>query len=140
MASDVKKMSVLQLTVLTAINMMGSGIVMLPSKLAEIGTISILSWLVTALGSLALAYAFSRCGRFSRKAGGMGGYAEYAFGRSGNFMANYTYGVSLLIANIAIAVTAVGYAVVLFGWTLRCCGLRWWPTLVVRKLPVALVM
>lgn len=118
MASDVKKMSVLQLTVLTAINMMGSGIVMLPSKLAEIGTISILSWLVTALGSLALAYAFSRCGRFSRKAGGMGGYAEYAFGRSGNFMANYTYGVSLLIANIAIAVTAVGYAVVLFGWTL----------------------
>ncbi len=91
MASDVKKMSVLQLTVLTAINMMGSGIVMLPSKLAQVGTISILSWVVTALGSLALAYAFSQCGRFSRKPGGMGGYAEYAFGRSGNFMANYTY-------------------------------------------------
>ena len=89
-ASDVKKMSVLQLTVLTAINMMGSGIVMLPSKLAQVGTISILSWVVTALGSLALAYAFSQCGRFSRKPGGMGGYAEYAFGRSGNFMANYT--------------------------------------------------
>ncbi len=118
MASDVKKMSVLQLTVLTAINMMGSGIVMLPSKLAQVGTISILSWVVTALGSLALAYAFSQCGRFSRKPGGMGGYAEYAFGRSGNFMANYTYGASLLIANIAISVTAVGYAVVLFGWSL----------------------
>jgi len=117
-ASDVKKMSVLQLTVLTAINMMGSGIVMLPSKLAQVGTISILSWVVTALGSLALAYAFSQCGRFSRKPGGMGGYAEYAFGRSGNFMANYTYGASLLIANIAISVTAVGYAVVLFGWSL----------------------
>ena len=37
------KMSVTQLTLLTAINMMGSGIVMLPTKLAEIGTISILS-------------------------------------------------------------------------------------------------
>ena len=36
------KMSVTQLTLLTAINMMGSGIVMLPTKLAEIGTISIL--------------------------------------------------------------------------------------------------
>ena len=48
----------------------------------------------------------------------MGGYAEYAFGRSGNFMANYTYGASLLIANVAIAVTAVGYAVVLFKWQL----------------------
>ena len=33
-------------------------------------------------------------------------------------MANYTYGASLLIANIAISVTAVGYAVVLFGWSL----------------------
>ena len=49
-----KKMSVTQLTILTAINMMGSGIVMLPTKLAEIGTISILSWVITAFGSLAL--------------------------------------------------------------------------------------
>ena len=45
-----KKMSVTQLTLLTAINMMGSGIVMLPTKLAEIGTISILSWVITAFG------------------------------------------------------------------------------------------
>lgn len=39
----------------------------------------------------------------------MGGYSEYAFGKAGNFMANYTYGVSLLFANIAIAITCVGY-------------------------------
>ncbi len=55
---------------------------------------------------------------FSRKSGGMGGYAEYAFGKSGNFMANYTYGVSLLIANVAIAISAVGYGTELFGATL----------------------
>lgn len=88
--------------------MMGSGIVMLPTKLAEVGTISILSWLVTAIGSLCLAYAFAKCGMFSKRPG-MGGYSEYAFGKSGNFMANYTYGVSLLFANIAIAITCVGY-------------------------------
>ncbi|MEA5948427.1 NAD-binding protein, partial [Salmonella enterica subsp. enterica serovar Anatum] len=41
--------------------------------------------------------------------------AEYAFGKSGNFMANYTYGVSLLIANVAIAISAVGYGTELFG-------------------------
>src|SRR5476651_1345755 len=97
------KMGVMQLTILTAVNMMGSGIIMLPTKLAEVGTISIVSWLVTAVGSMALAYAFAKCGMFSRKAGGMGGYAEYAFGKSGNFMANYTYGVSLLIAKIGRA-------------------------------------
>ena len=54
------KMSVMQLTLLTALNMMGSGIIMLPTKLAEIGTFSILSWLVTATGSTAMAYAFAK--------------------------------------------------------------------------------
>lgn len=113
--SEQKKMSVGQLTMLTAVNMLGSGIVMLPSKLAEIGAISILSWLVTATGSLALAYAFARCGMLSRKTGGMGGYAEYTFGKGGNYITNYTYGVSLLIANVAISITAVGYIQTLFA-------------------------
>ena len=94
---------------------MGSGIIMLPTKLAEVGTFSIISWLVTAGGSTALAYAFAKCGMLSRNRGGMGGYAEYAFGKSGSFLANYAYCVSLLIANIAIAISAVGYAVALFG-------------------------
>ncbi|WP_310608405.1 putrescine-ornithine antiporter [Buttiauxella brennerae] len=117
------KMGVVQLTILTAVNMMGSGIIMLPTKLAEVGTLSIVSWLVTALGSMALAYAFAKCGMFSRKSGGMGGYAEYAFGKSGNFMANYTYGVSLLIANVAIAISAVGYGTELLDATLSPIGI-----------------
>ncbi|UGS41002.1 putrescine-ornithine antiporter [Pseudocitrobacter corydidari] len=115
MSNPGNKMGVMHLTILTAVNMLGSGIIMLPTKLAEVGTMSILSWLVTALGSLALAWAFSKCGLFSTKSGGMGGYAEYAFGKSGNFIANYTYAISLLIANIAIAISAVGYGTVLFG-------------------------
>lgn len=60
------KMGVVQLTILTMVNMMGSGIIMLPTKLAEVGTISIISWLVTAVGSMALAWAFAKCGMFSR--------------------------------------------------------------------------
>ncbi|EKI6333437.1 putrescine-ornithine antiporter, partial [Salmonella enterica] len=116
------KMGVVQLTILTAVNMMGSGIIMLPTKLAEVGTMSILSWFVTALGSLALAFAFSKCGLISSRAGGMGGYAEYAFGKSGNFIANYTYSISLLIANIAIAISAVGYGSDLFSVVLSPIG------------------
>ncbi|HEN3467791.1 TPA: putrescine-ornithine antiporter [Yersinia enterocolitica] len=122
-ASKSNKMGVVQLTILTAVNMMGSGIIMLPTKLAEVGTISIVSWLVTAVGSMALAYAFAKCGVFSHKSGGMGGYAEYAFGKSGNFMANYTYGVSLLIANVAIAISAVGYGTELIGAELSPLGI-----------------
>lgn len=109
MSQSANKMSVLQLTILTAVNMMGSGIIMLPSKLAQVGALSIVSWLVTAVGSMCLAYAFAKCGMYSKRGGGMGGYAEYSFGKAGNFMANYTYGVSLLFANIAIAISAVGY-------------------------------
>lgn len=118
MQKDKSKMTVVQITLLTAINMMGSGIMMLPAKLAEVGTISIISWLVTAGGATALAYVFAKCGMFSKKSGGMGGYAEYAFGKTGNFLANYTYGISLLIANVAIAITVVGYSAEFFSVTL----------------------
>ncbi|MCJ8341671.1 MAG: putrescine-ornithine antiporter [Cetobacterium sp.] len=120
------KMSVTQLTIITAINMMGSGIIMLPTKLAEVGTMSILSWVVTVLGALALAYSFAQCGMFTRKNGGMGGYAEYSFGKAGSFMANYTYSVSLLIANAAIAISAVGYASVLMGMELSPLAVGLW--------------
>ncbi|MGS9083209.1 putrescine-ornithine antiporter, partial [Salmonella enterica subsp. enterica serovar Infantis] len=40
------KMFVVQLTILTMVNMIGSWIIMLPTKLTEVGTRSIISWLV----------------------------------------------------------------------------------------------
>ena len=126
MSAKSNKIGVVQLTILTMVNMMGSGIIMLPTKLAEIGTISIVSWLVTAVGSTALAYAFAQCGMFSKKSGGMGGYAEYSFGKAGNFMANYTYGVSLVIANTAIAISAVGYGSEFLGATLSPLSIALW--------------
>lgn len=126
MSTQNNKIGVVQLTILTMVNMMGSGIIMLPTKLAEIGTISIVSWLVTAVGSTALAYAFAQCGMFSKKSGGMGGYAEYSFGKAGNFMANYTYAVSLVIANTAIAISAVGYGSELFGVALSPVAIAGW--------------
>lgn len=121
------KMNLLQLTVITMVNMMGSGIIMLPTKLAKVGTISILSWLITAGGSLALAYAFAQCGRYSKnQSGGLGAYAEYSFGKSGSFMANYTYAVSIEIANVAVAITAVGYFSTLMGWKLSPVNVALW--------------
>lgn len=93
MKTTCRKMSWVQLTFVTAANMLGAGIIMLPTQLAEVGTISIFSWIITSLGSLALAMTFSRCGMYTTKRGGMGGYAEYAFGRTGHFMANYAYAV-----------------------------------------------
>lgn len=61
-----RKMSVTQLTLLTSLSMMGAGIIMLPAKFAEIGAISMLSWIVTALASGAVAYVFAQCGMLSK--------------------------------------------------------------------------
>jgi putrescine:ornithine antiporter len=55
-----KKMNLIQLTFLVAVNMMGSGIIMLPTNMAKVGAISLLSWIVTALGSMAIAYGFAQ--------------------------------------------------------------------------------
>lgn len=133
---SVKKMSVTQLTMLTAVNMLGSGIILLPAKLAQVGGISILSWIITATGSVALAWAFACCSTISNKPGGMGGYAEYAFGKAGNYIANYTYGVAIVIGNVAIAITAVGYIIGLFNINpnplqigLMTIGLLWFTTI-----------
>lgn len=109
MADSTKKMSVTQLTVIVAVNMMGSGIIMLPANMAQVGAISLLSWLVTAVGSMAIAYGFAQAGVFDRRAGGMPAYAEEAHGRSGSFIVSYLYYISLAIANVAIAISALGY-------------------------------
>ena len=104
-----KKMNLTQLTFLVAVNMMGSGIIMLPTNMAKVGAISLLSWLVTAVGSMAIAYGFAQAGLFNQRTGGMAAYAEDAYGRSGYFLVFLLYFVSLLIGNVAIGISAVGY-------------------------------
>ena len=59
---EAKKMNLIQLTFIVAVNMMGSGIIMLPTNMAQVGAISLLSWIVTALGSMAIAYGFAQAG------------------------------------------------------------------------------
>jgi len=70
-AEQQKKMNVMQLTFIVTVNMMGSGIIMLPTNMAQVGAISLLSWLVTAVGSMAIAYGFAQAGLFNQRAGGM---------------------------------------------------------------------
>jgi putrescine:ornithine antiporter len=104
-----KKMSLMQLTVIVAVNMMGSGIIMLPTNMAQVGAISLLSWIVTAIGSMAIAYGFAQAGVLNQRSGGMAAYAEEAYGRPGYFIVFYLYFISLAIGNVAIAISAVGY-------------------------------
>ena len=109
-----KKMSMMQLTVVVAVNMMGSGIIMLPTNMAKVGAISLLSWIVTALGSMAIAWGFAQAGIFNQRKGGMSAYAEDAYGKSGFFVVFLLYFFSLAIGNVAIAISAVGYLATFF--------------------------
>src|SRR5215468_3750499 len=103
MAEPKKKMNLVQLTFIVAVNMMGSGIIMLPTNMAKVGAISLLSWIVTALGSMALAYGFAQAGIFNQRTGGLAAYAEDAYGKDGYFQAFFLYFLSLAIGNVAIA-------------------------------------
>ena len=109
MAATQKKMNVVQLTFIVMVNMMGSGIIMLPSNMAKVGAISLLSWLVTALGSLAIAYGFAQAGIFNHRPGGLAAYAEDAYGKNGYFQVFFLYFLSLAIANVAVGISALGY-------------------------------
>jgi putrescine:ornithine antiporter len=107
--AEAKKMNVVQLTVLTAVNMMGSGIIMLPTNMAQVGAISLLSWVVTAVGSMAMAWCFAQAGIFNQRPGGLAAYAEDAYGKDGYFQVFMLYFLSLAIGNVAIGISAVGY-------------------------------
>ncbi len=111
-----KKMTLTQLTFIVAVNMMGSGIIMLPTNMAKVGAISLLSWLITAVGSMAIAYGFAQAGLFNQREGGMSAYAEDAYGKSGYFQVFYLYFLSLAIGNVAIAISAVGYLAAFVPW------------------------
>ena len=114
MADSAKKMNVVQLTFIVMVNMMGSGIIMLPANMAQVGAISLLSWIVTALGSLAIAYGFAQAGLFSKPSRGLAGYAEDAYGKDGYFQVFFLYFLSLAIANVAVASSALGYLAAFF--------------------------
>ena len=109
-------MNLIQLTFIVAVNMMGSGIIMLPTNMAQVGAISLLSWIVTAVGSMAIAYGFAQAGLFNQRPGGMSAYAEDAYGKSGYFQVFFLYFLSLAIGNVAIAISAVGYLATFFPW------------------------
>ncbi|CAH0533674.1 Putrescine transporter PotE [Vibrio stylophorae] len=116
MSSSSHKMGLVGLTTIVTVNMMGSGIILLPSSLAQTGGIALLAWGITAIGALCIAHAFSKCGMYCTEDGGMSAYAQKAHGKSSFFIASYTYYVCLVISAVAIAVTTVGYLETFIPW------------------------
>ncbi|MFH1334298.1 MAG: amino acid permease [Pseudomonadota bacterium] len=109
-----KKLTLTMLTALVAGNMIGSAIFLLPSNLASIGTISLISWLITATGAFLLAIVFSKMSGMVQATGGPYAYARAGFGPYIGFQTACNYWVAVWVGNASIVIAAVGYLAFFF--------------------------
>lgn len=93
-------------------NMVGTSIYTLPASLARTtGPFGLVAWGVTAFGYLFVALAYARLGARHPRTGGPYVFAREAFGDFAGFQTVWSYWVSCVIGNAAIATGVVGYAV-----------------------------
>lgn len=108
-AHEQKTLGFWMLTALVVGNAVGSGVFLLPASLAKIGSISIVGWTLTAVGTIFLALVFARLSRLIPKTGGPYVYCHEVYGDFIGFQVAYNYWIGLWVGNAAIAVAFVAY-------------------------------
>jgi len=95
-------------------NMVGSGIFLLPSSLASFGSISLLAWVVTAIGAMFLALVFAKMSQLFPVVGGPYAYCREGFGDFVAFQMAFCYWVAIVVGNAATVVAAVSYLAIFY--------------------------
>ena len=90
-------------------SIIGVGVFNLPTSLAPIGPITLVSMALTTIGALALALLFAALSRRLPADGGPYAYARVAFGNGIGFMNAWSYWITAWAGNAAIAVGWVLY-------------------------------
>jgi APA family basic amino acid/polyamine antiporter len=89
-------------------NMIGAGVFLMPSTLANYGAISLLGWVIAAIGALLLAKIFSNLSKLLPSIdGGPYAYSQKGLGDFAGFLVAWGYWISLWCTNAAIAVSLV---------------------------------
>ncbi len=109
-----RKLGIWMLTALVTGNMIGSGVFILPAALAVYGSIGLLAWVFTAVGSIFLALVFAKLGHVLPKLGGPYAYCRDAFGDVMGFIVGYGYFIAICTGNAAVVVATVSYLTVFF--------------------------
>ncbi len=112
-SDEAKKLGLFSCSAVVAGNMMGSGIALLPSNLAKIGSIAIWGWVVASAGALALAFVYAKLGTTDPQEGGPIAYSGEVAPILG-YQAGLLYFHAGWIGNLAIAITGVDYLSVFF--------------------------
>ncbi len=90
-------------------NIIGSGVFLLPSTLAHIGSLSLISWCFTGFGTICLALTLGKLSGIIPKTGGMYAYNKEGFGDFIGFQSSLCYWIYVWTGNAAIAIAGVGY-------------------------------
>jgi basic amino acid/polyamine antiporter, APA family len=94
-------------------NMIGSGVFLLPASLAAFGSISLLGWVGSSAGAIALALLFSNLSKMMPNAlGGPYAYTRAGLGDFAAYLVAWGYWISIWCTNAAIAITFVSYLTV----------------------------
>jgi arginine:agmatine antiporter len=132
-----RKLGPVLATVVVAGNMIGSGVFLLPATLASVGSLTMLGWVIGAVGAMALALLFGKMAQRKPLAGGPATYAYDAFGRFAGSQVSLWYWTCCLIGNVAIALAASSYLISFMGFdaspamgALVTAALLWLVTLV----------
>ena len=111
-----KEISLFMATMLVCGNMIGSGVFMLPSTLAQVSGpgATIIAWILTTVGSILIAISFANLGTKYTSTGGAYHYTKEAFGDFAGFLSAWLYWNGSWIGNAAILVAITSYASVVF--------------------------
>jgi APA family basic amino acid/polyamine antiporter len=89
-------------------NMIGAGVFLMPAALASYGSISLLGWVFSAIGSFFLARVFSNLSKLMPSAtGGPYAYTRAGLGDFAGFLVAWGYWISVSCANAAITISLV---------------------------------
>ncbi len=110
---DAQKIGLIGAIAIVAGNMMGSGIALLPSTLASLGSLTVVSWALATLGALALAYIYAVLGNRDPQPGGPIAYAGEVAPVFG-YQAGLLYFHAGWVGNLAMALAGVDYLSVFF--------------------------
>ena len=111
-----KEISLFMATMLVCGNMIGSGVFMLPSTLAQVSGpgATIIAWILTTIGSILIAISFANLGTKYPATGGAYQYTKEAFGDFAGFLSAWLYWNGSWIGNAAIIVAITSYASAVF--------------------------
>lgn len=103
------QIGLLSATFLVTSNMLGSGVYMLPSTLANIGGISIVGFLLTMIGVMAIALVFAKLATIIPSGAGIYAYTKEAFGDYAAYQVNFIYTLANWVGLASMLTIVVGY-------------------------------